>query len=65
MSAVMQIASRPMRYDYATVTGDMRYDRVWSEAVWETAIHRVAAEGVSPEQAVDEAIARIKQILSE
>jgi hypothetical protein len=29
------------------------------------AIHRVAAEGVSPEQAVDEAIARIKQILSE
>jgi multiple sugar transport system substrate-binding protein len=65
MSAVMQIASRPMRYDYATVRGDMRYDRVWSEAVWETAIHRVAAEGVSPEQAVDEAIARIKQILSE
>jgi hypothetical protein len=31
----------------------------------EKAIHRVAAEGVSPEQAVDEAIARIKQILSE
>ena len=29
------------------------------------AIHRVAAEGISPEQAVDEAIARIKQILSE
>ena len=29
------------------------------------AIHRVAAEGISPEQAVDEAIARIKQILAE
>jgi hypothetical protein len=29
------------------------------------AIHRVVAEGISPEQAVDEAIARIKQILSE
>ena len=29
------------------------------------AIHRVAAEGISPEQAVDEAIARVKQILSE
>ena len=28
-------------------------------------IHRVATEGISPEQAVDEAIARIKQILSE
>ena len=29
------------------------------------AVHRVVAEGLSPEQAVDEAIARIKQILSE
>jgi hypothetical protein len=29
------------------------------------AIHRVAADGIGPEQAVDEAIARIKQILSE
>jgi multiple sugar transport system substrate-binding protein len=29
------------------------------------AVHRVAADGISPEQAVDEAIARIKQILSE
>jgi hypothetical protein len=33
--------------------------------VWSKAIDRVAAEGISPEQAVDEAIARIKQILSE
>jgi multiple sugar transport system substrate-binding protein len=33
--------------------------------VWSKAVHRVAADGVSPEQAVDEAIARIKQILSE
>jgi hypothetical protein len=29
------------------------------------AVHRAAAEGISPEQAVDEAIARIKQILGE
>jgi multiple sugar transport system substrate-binding protein len=35
------------------------------ELVWANAVHRVAAEGISPEQAVDEAIARIKQILSE
>ena len=35
------------------------------ENVWAKAVHRVAAEGISPEQAVDEAIARIKQILSE
>ena len=33
--------------------------------VWAKAVHRVAAEGISPEQAVDEAIARIKEILSE
>ena len=33
--------------------------------VWAKAIHRVAADGISPEQAVDEAIARIKQILAE
>ena len=35
------------------------------ENVWAKAVHRVAAEGISPEQAVDEAIARIKQILAE
>jgi hypothetical protein len=29
------------------------------------AVHRVVADGISPEQAVDEAVARIKQILSE
>ena len=33
--------------------------------VWAKAVHRVAAEGISPEQAVDEAIARIKEILAE
>ena len=35
------------------------------EVVWAQAIHRVAADGISPAQAVDEAIARIKQILAE
>ena len=62
MAAVMQIATRPMPY----YTGwDWRYDLVFAENVWAKAVHRVAAEGISPEQAVDEAIARIKQILSE
>ena len=65
MAAVMQIASRPTQYEYTAVSGDWRYDLVWQEQVWAKAIHRVAAEGISPEQAVDEAIARIKQILSE
>jgi multiple sugar transport system substrate-binding protein len=45
--------------------GNWRHDVVWQEFTWAKAIHRVAAEGVSPEQAVDEAIARIKQILAE
>jgi multiple sugar transport system substrate-binding protein len=62
MAAVMQIATRPMPY----YTGwDWRYDLVFAENVWAKAVHRVAAEGISPEQSVDEAIARIKQILSE
>jgi multiple sugar transport system substrate-binding protein len=38
---------------------------MYDENVWGNAVHRVAADGISPEQAVDEAIARIKQILSE
>ena len=38
--------------------------RSGSENVWGKAVHRVVTEGISPEQAVDEAIARIKQILS-
>jgi multiple sugar transport system substrate-binding protein len=35
------------------------------EEIWPKAVHRVAADGLTPEQAVDEAIARVKQILSE
>jgi multiple sugar transport system substrate-binding protein len=65
MAAVMQIASRPTQYDYATASGNWRHDLVSTEGVWAKAVHRVAAEGISPEQAVDEAIARIKEILSE
>lgn len=30
-----------------------------------TAVHRVVVDGLTPEQAADEAIARIKQLLSE
>jgi hypothetical protein len=38
---------------------------IWDEKIWHKAVPRVAADGINPEQAVDEAIARIKQILSE
>jgi hypothetical protein len=56
---------RPLAHDYAAASGDWRHDRVQTERVWQKAIHRIVSEGISPEQAVDEAIARIKQILSE
>jgi multiple sugar transport system substrate-binding protein len=44
---------------------EWRSGEIWNENVWGNAVHRVVTEGVSPEQAVDEAIARIKQILAE
>jgi multiple sugar transport system substrate-binding protein len=65
MAAAMQVASRPMQHDYLTVTGDWHHDLVAQEGVWEKAVYRVAMDGISPEQAVDEAIARIKEILNE
>ena len=60
----MQASSRPLAHNYAAASGDWRHDRVYGRNCLGKAIHRVAAEGISPEQAVDEAIARIKQILS-
>ena len=66
MAAAMQLASRPMMHNYLVASGDWRHDQISDqEHVWGNAIHRVVAEGISPEQAVDEAIARIKEILSE
>jgi multiple sugar transport system substrate-binding protein len=65
MASVMQVETRPLTHDYVVASGDWRHDRVYHERVWSKAIHRVTTEGVSPEQAVDEAIARVKQILSE
>jgi hypothetical protein len=65
MASVMQVTSRPLGHDYASASGDLGHDQVYNERVWAKAVHRVAAEGVSPEQAVHEAIARIKQILAE
>jgi multiple sugar transport system substrate-binding protein len=63
MAAAIQVSSRPLLHNYAA--GNRRLERVDAEFVWGKAVHRVVAEGISPEQAVDEAIARIKQILSE
>jgi hypothetical protein len=38
---------------------------VQAEGVWPKAVRRVILDGLDPTEAVDEAIARIKQILSE
>jgi hypothetical protein len=56
MAAVMQVATLQLRKSPRVTGGTTRF--------WAQAVHRVAAEGISPEQAVDEAIARIEQILS-
>jgi hypothetical protein len=48
----------------SSLLDERRSGPIWDENVWGTAVHRVV-EGVSPEEAVDEAIARIKEILSE
>jgi multiple sugar transport system substrate-binding protein len=65
MAAVMQASARRLQYDYATVTGDWRHDLAVREEPWAKAVNRIVTEGISPEQAVDETIRRIKQILSE
>ena len=65
MTAVIQAKTRPLSHQYGPASGDLRHDQIYNEHVWAKAVHRVAADGISPVQAVDEAIARIKQILSE
>jgi multiple sugar transport system substrate-binding protein len=65
MASAMQFLTRPRDYDYAAVSGEWRHRQVDAENVWARAIHRVVSDGITPEHAVDEAIARIKQILSE
>ena len=63
MGAAMQILTRPL--NSGVPDKEWQSHRISDENVWGKAVQRVAIEGVSPEQAVDKAIARIKQILSE
>ena len=66
MRAAIQMLTWPHQYNGLGVRdNEMRSSRILEEHVWENAVHRVAAENLGPEQAVDDAIARIKQILSE
>jgi ABC-type glycerol-3-phosphate transport system substrate-binding protein len=61
----MQVKTRRLALEYTAASGEWRHDQVERERVWAKAIHRIVTEGITPEQAVDEAIARVKQILSE
>jgi multiple sugar transport system substrate-binding protein len=70
MRSTIQLLSQPRSYDYVAASGEWRYAKSlpWSDEggdPWPEAVHRVVTEGISPEQAVDEAIARIKQMLAE
>jgi multiple sugar transport system substrate-binding protein len=67
MAAAMQFLTQPRDYweAYSAVSGNWRHDIVSRDRVWPTAVHRVVADGLTPKQAVDEAIARVHQILSE
>ncbi len=71
MRSAIQLLTRPRSYEYVVAAGDWRYNKSlpWSQEgggdPWPDAVHRVVTEGITPEQAVDETIARIKQILAE
>jgi multiple sugar transport system substrate-binding protein len=65
MRSAIQVLARPHYEPFLVTNRNWRLTRVFQEHVWEKAVHRVSAEGVTPEQAVDEAIARIQQILKE
>ena len=65
MATAMQFLTRPRAQDLAVAAGDWRYGLPNRENIWGKAVHRVVADGISPEQAVDDAIARIKAILAE
>jgi multiple sugar transport system substrate-binding protein len=66
MRAAIQILTRPHHSPGRGVRdNEWRSGPIFEEDVWGKAVHRVVTDGIGPEQAIDEATARIKQILSE
>jgi multiple sugar transport system substrate-binding protein len=65
MRAAMQTLTHSHLTNVGVRDNEWRSSRVYEENVWGNAVHRVVTENISPEQAVNEAIARIKQILAE
>jgi len=66
MRSAIQTLTQPQAYSWWGLSRDQerRFDLA-EPPIMRTAVHRVAAEGWSAERAADEAIARIKEILSE
>jgi multiple sugar transport system substrate-binding protein len=66
MRAAIQILTQPHLINTGVRDHEWQLGQIWvGENVWGKAVHRVVTEGISPAQAVDDAIARIKQILAE
>jgi hypothetical protein len=64
--AAAQVLMQPHSYLWWGIPKDQ--ERLFSKAeppVFETAVRRIVVDGLTPEQAADEAIARLKQLLSE
>ena len=64
--AAVQILTQPHNLGWWGIPKE--HERLFPTAgtpIFETAVHRVVADGLTPEQAADEAIGRIKEILSE
>ena len=57
MRAAIQIMTHPQLMNMDVRDQEWRSGPIWQENVWAKAVHRVAADGISPAQAVDEAIA--------
>jgi hypothetical protein len=53
MRAAIQIMTQPQLLDMDVRDNEWRSGPIWDENVWGNAVHRVVAEGISPEQAVD------------
>ena len=59
MASAIQTLTRPQHYDVGASAG-----MVFNDETWRKAVHRVVPR-CHPEQAVDEAIARVKQLVQE
>ena len=65
MRAAIQSLTQPHVLGLEVRDHEWQSGPIYTEHVWGKAVHRIVTEGISPEQAVDEAVTRIKQILRE